>query len=362
MFPPAALSTCPVPLQDVITAPWWSAREYESLGAMLLSCYTAVNYQNRWDHVLGYVVGRHAEIRRWLSVFLLTNVSLRIVTVLAFLAHRVSCLQECPGTPAAKSTPPPMRETVQSDSPNPWGGVRVGELQREATKAPPTSQSSHTCNTCAGAPSPRNKHVLYDTLTYSSLNIGGVDLTANLFCRVLHGFCPLLQVLALQEFRPSQNRHETDMRQALHRGYHLIYSSPTSKDGVALLIHTSLTPKCQAQTVHLPGSLISVPLSLHHDPITLPVRVASLYGPHTMRRKRPCEPALDQLLRENSLIMREFNAVTQEAHTTALKLNLSPWLIARERSGAATDLLLPYSQSFQFTRVPRYGGTKSYID
>ena len=49
-------------------------------------------------------------------------------------------------------------------------------------------------------------------------------------------------------------------------------------------------------------------------------------------------------------------------HTTALKPNHWPWLIARERSGAATHLLLPYSQSVPFTRVHRYGGTKSYID
>ena len=101
---------------------------------------------------------------------------------------------------------------------------------------------------------------------------------------------------------------------------------------------------------------------LCHDPLTPPVRVASFYGPHTMRRKRPCEPALDQLLRENSLIMGDFNAVTLAAHTTALKPNFWPWLITRERSGAATDLLLPYSQSVLFTRVRRYGGTKSYID
>ena len=60
--------------------------------------------------------------------------------------------------------------------------------------------------------------------------------------------------------------------------------------------------------------------------------------------------------------MGDFNAVTQSEHTTALKPNLWPWLIARERSGAATDLLLPSSQSVPFTRVRRYGGTKSYID
>ena len=108
---------------------------------------------------------------------------------------------------------------MQSDSPNPQEGVAVGELQREATKTPPASQSGDASNTCASAPPPTNKHALYDTLTYSSLNIGGVDLTANRFCHMLHGFSPLPHVLALQEFRPSQNTHETDMRRvALHWG------------------------------------------------------------------------------------------------------------------------------------------------
>ena len=115
------------------------------------------------------------------------------------------------------------------------------------------------------------------------------------------------------------------------------------------MIHTSLTHKCPAHTVHIPGSLISVPPSLHHEPLTRPVRVASFYGPHTMRQKGPCELALDQLLCENSLIMGDFNAVTQAQHTTALKPNLWPWAIARERSGAATDLLLPYSQFVRST-------------
>ena len=101
---------------------------------------------------------------------------------------------------------------MQSDSPNPEERVGVGELRREATKAPPTFQSGDAGNTCASAPLPTNKHSLYDTLTYSSLNIGGVDVTANQFCHVLHGFSPLPHVLALQEFRPIQNTHQTDMR------------------------------------------------------------------------------------------------------------------------------------------------------
>ena len=81
-----------------------------------------------------------------------------------------------------------------------------------------------------------------------------------------------------------------------------------------------------------------------------------------MQRKKPCEPALDQPLRENSLIMADVDAVTLAPHTTALKPNFWPWLIARERSRAAPDMLLAFSQSVPFTLVRIYRGTKSYID
>ena len=69
VFSHAALSRLPLPLQAVLNAPRWFVRDYDSLGAMLLSCNAAVNYRTWWDHVLAYVVGWHAAVRRWLSVF-----------------------------------------------------------------------------------------------------------------------------------------------------------------------------------------------------------------------------------------------------------------------------------------------------
>ena len=74
------------------------------------------------------------------------------------------------------------------------------------------SRPGDTGITCASAPPPTHRHVMYDTLTYSSLNIGGIDLTVNRFCHLLQGFSPLPHVLALQEFRRSQNKHEIDLR------------------------------------------------------------------------------------------------------------------------------------------------------
>ena len=144
--------------------------------------------------------------------------------------------------------------------------------------------------------------------------------------------------------------------------YHLLYSAPTSKNGVALFVHTSISPIPPALTVHIPGILISTQLHLHPDPLIPPLRIASYYGPHTMTEKRRCEPVLNSLLREACIILGDYNCTTHHSHATTLTSNLWPWLIAKERSGALSDLLLPFTTSTPYTRVRRYAGTKSYID
>ena len=103
-------------------------------------------------------------------------------------------------------------------------------------------------------------------------------------------------------------------------------------------------------------------MSLHHSPLSPHVRVASFYGPHTIRDKHAVEPVLDTLLKDNCILPGDYNGVTQSGHTTALRPNLWPWLIAKERSRALSDLLAPHCHSTTYTRVRRYGGTKCYID
>ena len=144
--------------------------------------------------------------------------------------------------------------------------------------------------------------------------------------------------------------------------YHLLYSAPTSKNGVALFVHTSISPIPPALTIHIPGILISTQLHLHPDPLIPPLRIASYYGPHTISEKRRCEPVLNSLLREACIILGDYNCTTHHSHATTLTSNLWPWLIAKERSGALSDLLLPFTTSTPYTRVRRYAGTKSYID
>ena len=57
-----------------------------------------------------------------------------------------------------------------------------------------------------------------------------------------------------------------------------------------------------------------------------------------------------------------FNGTTHSSHATTLTTNLWPWLIAKEKSGVLTDLLLPHTASVPYTQVRRFAGTKSYID
>ena len=97
-------------------------------------------------------------------------------------------------------------------------------------------------------------------------------------------------------------------------------------------------------------------------PLIPTCRVASFYGPHTIRDKHAVELVLDTLLKDNCILLGDYNGVTQSGHTTALRPNLWPWPIAKERSRALSDLLAPHCHSTPYTRVRRYRGTKSYID
>ena len=144
--------------------------------------------------------------------------------------------------------------------------------------------------------------------------------------------------------------------------YHLLYSAPTMKNGVALLVHTSISPAPPALTVHIPGTLISTQLQQHPNPLMPPLRIASYYRAHSIREKCECEPVFDSLLREACIILGDYNSITHHSHATTLTSNLWPWLIAKERSGALSDLLILFTTTTPYTRVRRFAGTKSYID
>ena len=194
-------------------------------------------------------------------------------------------------------------------------------------------------------------------------NLGGPEITPNRLCHALDAFDPLPDTISLQEFKPVSSYHVCYFeRVGLNWGFHLLHSSPTTQNGVALLIHSSISPKAPPLKVHIPGTLISTEVRLQPWPLVPPVHVASFYGPHTIKEKRLCEPILDRLVQDSYLVMGEVHGTTHSSHTTTLRPNLWPWLIAKEKAKSLVDLLLPQVQGVPHTRGRRFSGTKSYID
>ena len=83
-----------------------------------------------------------------------------------------------------------------------------------------------------------------DLLSHASLNVGGPESKPNRMCHLLSGFPTLPHTPCLQEFKPTSAHHSKDYeRVALHWNYHLVFDSPIPKNGVAILVHTSISPK-----------------------------------------------------------------------------------------------------------------------
>ena len=61
-------------------------------------------------------------------------------------------------------------------------------------------------------------------------------------------------------------------------------------------------------------------------------------------------------------MLGDYNAVTQVSHTTALRANIWPWLVAKERSTALTDVILHHFSEVPYTQLKRWHGTKSYMN
>ena len=202
-----------------------------------------------------------------------------------------------------------------------------------------------------------------DTLAHLSFNVVGPEITPNRLCHLLNGFATAPYTISLQEFKPTAKHHIKEYaRVAMFWKFHLLFSARTTKNCAALLVHTSLPPTPPTLTVHIPGTLISTQLQLQPDPMMPPLRIASYYGHHTIREKRECKLVLDSLLCEACIILGDYNSTTHHSHATTLTTNLWPWLIAKERSGALSDLLIRSNTATPYTRVRCFAGTKSYID
>ena len=221
------------------------------------------------------------------------------------------------------------------------------------------SLSTHDATT----PPPFRAPPTGDTLAQAFSNVGGPEISPNRLCHLLNGFATAPHTISLQEFKPTAKHHiKEHERVAMLCKYHLLYSAPTTKNGVALLVHTSISPAPPTLTVHMPGTLISTQLQLHPNSLMPPLRIASYYGPHLIREKRQCEPVLNSLLREACILLGDYNSTTHHSHAATLTTNLWLWLIVKERSRALSDVLIPFTTTTPYTRVRRFAGAKSYLD
>ena len=368
----AALHQCPVPLETLVRHPRRVVHTYEDLRLTILGLCSPTPPHARVSWGLAVAVAISVFCNRRFSHTVVVCV-MRLFASCCAAAFALTNFSPTPWAPLEHDTPPPLPSLPASPDPhrssvhqgNPLHRIDSVDLvslsdapdNAAAPSVPPPPDPSHSQSP------PVASRLTYDSLSFGTLNVGGTEITQNRLCHLLSGFCPLSYALALQEYRPCSTSHPTDHeRVARFWGYHMVISAPNSRDGVALLVHTSVSPQKPLPTVHIPGILISVELSLHTDPSVPAVRVASFYGPHRIKDKHTCEPVLDPLLSRNFILLGDLNAVTEASHTTALKPNIWPWLVAKERSSALSDLLLPHSPHTPYTRVHRYGGSKSYID
>ena len=294
-----ALRRCPVPYKTLLRHPRRVVSTYDELKLAIhgLSSPCPPCARLIWNLVVAVHVSTFCTYRHY--HYVIAGISLLYATLIqlaeALLPGRpvsidarrtplpdILCPSLPPCPPADRSADAPLRADKPGTSPAPT----------QTASPPQQPDTGHVVS--------RNGSVLM----HASLNVGGPDITPNRFCNLLSGFQPLPHTICIQEFKPSASAHIRDFeRVALHWGFHLLHSSPSSKDGVAILVHTSISPKPPPLHIDIPGTLVSVELHLHPNPLVPPMRLASFYGPHTLKEKRVCQPHLDTLLRDSYLIM-----------------------------------------------------------
>ena len=116
---------------------------------------------------------------------------------------------------------------------------------------PQVDERANTPDTSdATTPPPFRAPPTGDSLAHASLNVGGPEITPNRLCHLLNGFTTAPHTISLQEFKPTTKHHIKEYeRVAMFWKYHLLYSAPTTKNGVALLVHTSISPAPPTLTV-----------------------------------------------------------------------------------------------------------------
>ena len=272
-FSARAQSRCPVPVDVLLRIPRLLVTTYSALSDALVAWCPPPSFTHTWYYFVAIFVGVFDAARRAARSYCVIRISL--VLVLAPAVARILALLSPPLPPTlppllSAPTPPPSSCSLSAhlESASTTAGLSVLQtaasgLTPPAHAPPPGTPPALPSHNRPPPPDPTSsaRPQTYPTLTYSSLNVGGVEITRNRLCHLLGGYQQLPHTISLQEYRPSSLSTTRDHeRVARYWGYHLLISSPSSKEGVALLIHTSIAPTAPVMKVHIPGRLISAQL------------------------------------------------------------------------------------------------------
>ena len=192
-------------------------------------------------------------------------------------------------------------------------------------------------------------------------NLGGPSVSASRFALYLASLSRLPSVLALTEFRNSEplSRYE---RLAIAFGYHLLASPGNPTGGLAILVHSSVAPSAPPLHTIVPSRIAYTSLCVHQNLDAPPLKIVAFYGSNKAKERALYERPLGGLLKDNCIILGDFNATTQDSDSTCLSSNHWPWLQSQEKCNNMIDVIRPPDSPPPFTRVRGYHGTKSYID
>lgn len=129
-----------------------------------------------------------------------------------------------------------------------------------------------------------------------------------------------------------------------------------------MLVSCQVSPQPPPLKVLIPGRLISVDIQLSPELNFPPTTICSFYGSNVTAERATFAPHLQTLLRENVVLMGDFNATTQDTDASTLTSNHWNQLRAWEICGQLLDSVRMLTPLPPFTRTRRYGGTKRYID
>ena len=198
-------------------------------------------------------------------------------------------------------------------------------------------------------------------------NVRG-PITVSRFLFLLQQYPSLPSVLGLTEFSIPKGSF---LRQYQHlawvtRQRWLLSSVSGQKAGVALLVDPAVVPGAQMpDPIEIfPGRVLAMRCRVHPSPSQPLTTIAVVYGSCIPSERIPLASALEPLLKDPCILLGDWNATTELAHSTtgSARSLVWPWLQTLERDGALVDLTrVGFSGDIRMTRCRGHPGA-SYLD